>query len=129
MKTSKTIAIIAAFAALGVNQVSFAGGDHDHKPKHGGILAEGKAFDAELVAKPDLITIYVADHGKPMTSKGMKAKITMLNGSEKSEAELQPAGENKLEAKGKFNVGKGTKLVAVVTPEGKSATTLRFEIK
>lgn len=129
MKSSLLIAILAC--SMGVLSTSsvFAGGADDHKPKHGGIVSVGKAFDAELVAKPDLITIYVADHGKPMTSKGMKAKITMLNGSEKSEAELQPAGDNKLEAKGKFTVAKGTKLVAVIAPEGKSGSTFRFEIK
>lgn len=129
MKSSIATAILAAVISIGANNTALAGGGHDHKPKHGGILAEGKAFDAELVAKADLITIYVNDHGKPMTSKGMKAKITMLNGSEKSEAELQPAGDNKLEAKGNFVVTKGTKLVAVVTPEGKSGSTFRFEIK
>jgi hypothetical protein len=129
MKSSKTIAIIGAFAALGIGNPSYAGGEHDHKPKHGGMLAEGKAFDAELVAKPDLLTIYVNDHGKPMMTKGMKAKVTLLSGSEKSEAELQPAGDNKLEAKGKFAVAKGTKFVAVLTPEGKTGSTFRFELK
>lgn len=129
MKSSKIIATIAALLSIGTSTYLFAAGEHDHKPKHGGILAEGKAFDAELVAKSDVITIYVNDHGKPMMSKGMKAKLTMLNGSEKSEAELQPAGDNKLEAKGKFVVAKGTKVVAVVTPEGKSGSTFRFEIK
>ncbi|MGL4232620.1 MAG: hypothetical protein ACRCWJ_14750 [Casimicrobium sp.] len=127
MKLSRTFTYLASAFVLSFSAPLLAA--DDHKPKHGGIVAHGKAFDAELVAKADLLTIYVNDHGKPMTSKGMKAKITMLNGSEKSETELQPAGDNKLEAKGKFNVNKGTKLVAVVTPEGKSATTLRFEIK
>ncbi len=129
MKHISTLASVALAIGFGVSSPSFAGGEHDHKPKHGGVLAEGKAFDAELVAKPDLIVLHVSDHGKPMTSKGMKAKLTMLNGSEKSEAELQSAGDNKLEAKGKFTVAKGTKIVAVVTPEGKSASTFRFEIK
>ncbi len=127
MKTS--IALFANVVALALCAPAFAGGLHDHKPMHGGIVAEGKAYDAELVAKPDVITIYVNDHGKPMASKGMKGKITMLNGSEKSEAELQPAGDNKLEAKGKFTVVKGTKIVAIITPEGKSGSTFRFELK
>jgi hypothetical protein len=129
MKSSRKFTCLASALALSFSAPSFAGGSHDHSPKHGGIVAPGKAFDAELVAKPELITIYVNDHGKPMMSKGMKAKITMLNGSEKSEAELQPAGDNKLEAKGKFVVARGTKLVAVVMPEGKSGSTFRFEIK
>lgn len=127
MKSTHTFVYLAGALALSLSALSFAA--DDHKPKHGGIVAHGKVFDAELVAKSDLVTLYVNDHGKPMASKGMKAKITMLNGNEKSEAELQPAGDNKLEAKGKFAIVKGTKLVAVVTPEGKSATTFRFELK
>jgi hypothetical protein len=129
MKHLSTLASVVLAIGIGVSSPLFAGGVHDHKPKHGGIVAEGKAFDAELVAKPDLIVLHVSDHGKPMASKGMKAKLTMLNGREKSEAELQPVGDNKLEAKGKFTIAKGTKIVAVITPEGKSTSTFRFEVK
>jgi hypothetical protein len=127
----RVIATLFSALALSVaaTTTALAAGAHDHKPQYGGILTEGKAFDAELVAKTDLITIYVSDHGKPMMSKGLKAKITLLNGAEKSEAELIAVGENKLEAKGKFAVAKGTKAVATITPEGKSASTFRFEVK
>ncbi|MBL8308805.1 MAG: hypothetical protein JNL19_00140 [Burkholderiales bacterium] len=129
MKASSLTRSLVCALCLVAAPLAFAGGADDHKPKHGGIVSIGKAFDAELVAKADLITVYVNDHGKPMTSKGMKAKITMLNGTEKNDAELQPAGDNRLEAKGKFSVARGTKFVAVITPEGKSAATFRFELK
>jgi hypothetical protein len=128
----KKIALLAtAIASLAwlTTQGAFAAGSHDHSPKFGGIVAPGKAFDAELVAKPDLITVYLGDHGKPLASKGAKAKLIMLTGGEKSEVALEPAGESKLEAKGKFNVAKGTKAVLEVTLEGKKPSTVRFEIK
>jgi len=51
-----------------------------------------------------------------------------LNGAEKSEAELLPAG-NKMEAKGSFKVAKGTKGIAVLTLAGKPPATARFEVK
>ena len=100
----------------------------DHTPKHGGIWVETKALDFEIVAKPDVIQVYVGDHGKPVKLDGAKGKVTLLNGSEKSEVELAPAGD-RLEAKGSFKVAKGTKGIATVTLAGKSATTARFEVK
>lgn len=105
-----------------------AAGEHDHAPKNGGIVVESKVGDLEIVAKPDLLQIFISDHGKPMQLDGAKAKVTLLNGAEKSEAELMPAG-NKLEAKGSFKVAKGTKGIAVLTIAGKPPATARFEVK
>lgn len=120
----KTIAIACAIA-LSVAAVHAQ--KHDHGPKHGGIFVETKALDFEVVAKPDLIQVYVADHGKAVKLDGARGKVTLLNGSEKTEVELAPAGE-KLEAKGAFKVAKGTKGIAAVTLAGKGATA-RFEVK
>lgn len=103
-----------------------AGGNHN--PKFGGVVVETKAGDMEIVARPDSIQIYITDHGKALTLDGAKAKVTLLNGAEKSEAELAAAG-NRLEAKGAFKVAKGTKGVALVTLNGKPPVTARFEIK
>jgi hypothetical protein len=131
MKQKSRLIALALSSSLVAFSTAFAAGEHGdhHQPKFGGIVAEGKAFDAELVAKPDLITVYVSDHGKPMSAKGAKGKITLLSGTDKSEAELVPAGDNKLEAKGKFNVSTGTKALVVITPDGKTASTLRFTLK
>lgn len=101
---------------------------HGHSAKFGGIVVPGKQADLEIVAKPDLLQIYVDDHGKPVKLEGAKARVTLLSGTEKSDVDLVAAG-NKLEAKGAFKVAKGTKGVAVVTLAGKPAMTARFEIK
>jgi hypothetical protein len=58
---------------------------------------------------------------------GASAKITLLSGAEKQEAELKPAGD-RLEAAGSFKVGPGTKAVVVVTAKGKPSTA-RFTLK
>ncbi len=116
-------------AALAVSGASvMAAGGHGHDPKFGGIVVETKAGDFEIVAKPETLQIYISDHGKPVKIEGAKAKVTLLNGTEKSEAELAPASD-KLEAKGVFKVGKGTKGIAVVTLAGKPPATARFEVK
>lgn len=119
--------LLAASLALSGASVMAAGG-HGHDPKFGGVVMETKAGDVEIVAKSDSLQIYISDHGKPMKLDGAKAKVTLLNGTEKTEVDLIPAGD-KLEAKGAFKVGKGTKGIAIVTLAGKPPATARFEVK
>jgi hypothetical protein len=127
-----SIAVAFASIALSASASAFAAGGHhhdDHKPQYGGVVAEVKGTQYELVARPDSIVIFVDDHGKKVDTKGATAKVTLLNGSEKAEAALSPAGDNKLEAKGAFKVAPGTKAVAVVTRAGKPAQSVRFTVK
>lgn len=95
--------------------------------KHGGVVATASDLGFELVGTLTGAAIYVEDHGKPMAPTGLKGKLTVLNGAEKSEAELVVAGD-KLEAKG-VKLAKGSKVVAaLVTPTAK-AITVRFTVK
>ena len=119
--------LLATLAAFSTTAHLSAAEDH-HIPKFGGVVVETKAGDIEIVAKPESLQIYITDHGKPMKIDGAKAKVTLLNGTEKSEIELAVAG-NKLEAKGDFKVVKGTKGIAMVTLAGKPPVTARFQIK
>ena len=109
----------------------FAADKHDHghedKPLHGGLVTEIKDMDYELVAKPDVLQLYVRDHGKPVDVSRATAKITLLSGSDKQEIDLKPSGD-KLEAKGSFKVAPGTKVVAQVNLASKAATA-RFVLK
>jgi hypothetical protein len=100
----------------------------DHAPKHGGVVVETKAGDMELVAKPDVIVIHVSDHGKPMKVTSASGKVTVFNGSDKTEAPLALVGD-KLEAKGSFKVGAGAKVLAEVALNGKPAVAARFTLK
>lgn len=102
---------------------------HDVKSMYGGIVTEVKDINYELVAKPDSITLYVNDHGKPVETKGATASITLLSAANKAEVALAPAGENKLEAKGTFKIGAGTKAIAKVTLAGKPAQNVKFTLK
>ena len=127
----KTQALFAAIA-LSLAGSAFAAGakddqGHDHKPMHGGIVVPTKLMDYELVAKPTMIHLYLRDHGKAADVSKATAKDTLLTGTVKQEVELKPIG-NKLEAIGSFNVGPGTKAVAVVTVGGKPST-VRFDMK
>ena len=125
MKKFLTLAALALATASPVLAQKTA---HDHVAQHGGVFVEGKEADYELVAKPDVVQLYVNDHGKPMDVSKASAKLTLLSGADKQEVELKPAA-GKLEAKGTFKVGPGTKAVAVVTNAGKTLGTARFTLK
>ena len=112
---------------LAASSFANASKDHDHAPKHGGIVSEVKEIEYELVAKPDLIQLYVRDHGKTVDVSKAAAKLTLLTGAEKQEVDLKPA-DGRFEAKGAFKVAPGTKAVAAVTV-GTKITTVRFAIK
>ena len=123
----QALSVVALTSILTLPAIVQAHGDVE--PKHGGIVAIVKDIDYELVAKSDTVTIYIEDHGKSVDTKAATAKVTMLTGGQKSEASLTPAGDNKLEAKGKFDAKDGTKVIAIITFAGKPASTVRFEIK
>jgi hypothetical protein len=123
----KAMKLQSLLVALVFTVAGAAHAEGDHSPKHGGIVAEGKDWDFELVAKPATVQIYIRDHGKPADVSKASAKLTLLTGTEKQEVELKPVGD-KLEATGSFKLGPGTKAVAVVTVNGKPATA-RFTLK
>ena len=99
----------------------------DAKPTHGGIVQEANDLSFELVAQADGATIFIVDHEKPVAVAGTTGKLTVLNGADKSEAELKPAGD-RLEAKG-VKLASGSKVVASVIMADKKTVSLRFAIK
>jgi hypothetical protein len=129
MKFAQLLTVLA----LSTSGASFAADKHDHdhghehKPMHGGVVVEVKDMDYELVVKPDVLQLYLRDHGKPADISKTSVKLTLLTGSDKQEVELKPAGD-KLEAKGSFKTTASTKVVAVISSAGKSSTA-RFVLK
>ena len=126
----KPIHLLTALA-FGLSNGAFAAGGHDHAHEHtalhGGVVAEAKDIDFELVAKPDSLRLHVRDHGKPVDVAKASAKLTLLAGGVKQEVALKPAGD-KLEAMGQFKVTKA-KAVALVNLPGKPALTVRFVLR
>lgn len=121
--------VLSLLLACAVALPCYAQDKHgEHAPKYGGVVVETKAGDLELVARPDTILIYAGDHGKPMKLTSASGKVTVFNGAEKTEASLALAGD-KLEAKGRFKVGAGTKVLAEVSLNGKPAISARFTLK
>ena len=117
-------AVVLGLSALSFNAAFAHGGG---PAKHGGVVATASDLSFELVGSPDGAVIYVEDHGKPMAPAGMSGKLTVLNGAEKSEADLAVAGD-KLEAKG-VKLAPGAKVVAALTTPARKAITVRFTVK
>jgi len=114
-----------ALSFLSVNPALAHG---DVKPQYGGIVQKVNDVSFELVAQADGAIIYLMDHGKPVTSKGITGKLTVLQGSNKIEADIKEAGENTLRVLG-VKLGKGDKLVAALSNVGGKSMTVRFQIK
>lgn len=118
-----TLATAATFIAP---SPAIAHEDHG-KPQFGGVVAEAGHYQAELVARSDSLTIHVTEHGTPMPTAGGSAKVTLLAGGKKTEVALTPAGNNRFEAKGTFDL-KGAKAVAALKVPGNPPKTLRFAL-
>jgi hypothetical protein len=119
-----TIVTVSLALAYGI-----AAAHTQNPPQYGGMVQEVGEVQYEIVAKPDVITVYVDDHGKKVSTRDAKGKLTILRGKEKQEVDLQPAGDNKLEAKGSFSAEKGVRIVAVISLPGKPAKSIRWALK
>lgn len=115
---------LAIFAAADV----FAHDDHG-KPQYGGVVAEGGFLQAELVFAPNKATIYLTDHGKPVSSKGATAKLTILVAGKRSELSLAPSGQSQLEAALTTPIPKDARVVGVVTVAGQKPVSLRWVVR
>ncbi|MDT7838497.1 hypothetical protein [Aquabacterium sp. OR-4] len=123
-----TLTLATTGAALAADK-AHGPGHHDHQPQHGGVVVGGREFDHELVARPEAIRLYVRGHGQAVNLAQASARLVLLNGSEKQEVTLLPAGGDRLEATGSFKLGAGTKAVAALTIGGRAAGTVRFVLK
>lgn len=119
-----TTCLAIGLGALGVTAALAHGGA---TPQHGGIVQTAGDLGFELVSTADGAALYVDDHGKPVAPAGMTGKLTVLNGTQKSEADLVASG-NRLEARG-IKLAPGAKVVAALTTAQKKAVTVRFTIK
>ena len=99
------------------------------KPQHGGVVAEAALFQAELVLKQNLVTIYLSDHGKALSAKDVKGKLTVLADGKTHSLDLAPNATNSQLQTTLPAPIKAGKFVAQITLPNKPATSLRFEVK
>lgn len=127
MLKSKLAAVaVVAFGALATVNAAWAHGAA--APRNGGVVQVANDVSFELVADADGATIYLVDHDAPMPSTGITGKLTVLTGATKTEAEVKPAGDNKLKATG-IKLASGAKVVAVLNNVEGQTATVRFTVK
>lgn len=80
-------------------------------------------------ARPDSLTLYVSDHGKPVPTLGARADAVIYAGSNKTAVALEPAGENRMLARGGFRVGVGVRVAVTVALAGKQPVKVIFNLK
>ena len=122
MKILITVSLLAAVAC----GPAMAHGDA--KAQHGGVAVVANDLSFELTSESGGAAVYIVDHGKPADASKMSGKLTVLNGTAKSEGALKPAGGNKLVATG-MKLEKGAKAVALVQVAPGQSTTVRFTFK
>lgn len=122
----KLMTFLAMASAVSVSAPALA---HGEKPRHGGVLQTANDIAFELVNKDGAVTIYVEDHGNKVFTTGATGKLTVLNGTEKSEVPLEPAGENMLVTKGDAQLAKNAKAIVAVTFADKKTVNIRFVVK
>ena len=123
MKKLVTAAILG-LSLVSLNVMAHGGA----KPQHGGIVQTASDLSFELVPQANGAAIYVVDHDAPADVSKTSGKLTALNGANKSEAALSPAGGNKLEAKD-IKLVKGSKVVATLNGVSGKTVTVRFTVK
>lgn len=124
MRTFQSLVLL--LCALGAFGTAWA--HEDDVARHGGLLRHANDIAYELVAVPQGAQIYVEDHGKPVSTSMMLGKLTVLQGSAKSEAVLKPGGPNRLDAAG-VQITKGARVLAVINvPGGKAPVIVRYQV-
>lgn len=119
--------LAAACAAASIALAPAALAHGEAKARHGGVVQTAHDLGFELVVRGDVVAIYIEDHGKPVAPAGISGRLTVLNGTDKSEATLTAAGD-RLEARG-VKIAKGARVVAALTTADKKAMTVRFTLR
>ena len=125
MKRFFTLLLLGA-ASLTFNTMVLAHGST--KPQHGGIVQMVGETVFELVVLADKTELYLVDDGEELASADMTGKLTITSDGVKSEAILQPAGGNKLEAKG-VKIPSSAKVAVLLIRKDQSKIGANFTIK
>lgn len=95
---------------------------------HGGVIVEGKAITAELVAKPENLDVYLSNHGEPMDAQGAGGEVLLLSGGKKATVKLAPAEGNRLSGSGDYQLAPGAKAIVKLSVPGAADEQLRFSL-
>lgn len=89
----------------------------DLKPAHGGQIIEGKTMTVELLAQPELVTVYLSEHENVVDTKNASGEVILLNGGRKQVITLSPSGDNSLKGEGVTLEKNAKAIVKIKVPE------------
>lgn len=125
MKKTFALSLFSFAISIG-SSAAIAHAEHG-QPQYGGVVAEAGMAQFELVAQGDKLIIYVSNHGQAVATAGATGKLTILEGAKKSELDLKPAGDNRLDAKG--SAASGAKVLISVQLPNNSPMQARVVMK
>ncbi len=87
--------ILRALMIAAVSLTLMATADAQTKGPNGGVVVKADDHPVEFVIRDQEIVFYVGDHdGKPMPTKGLKARAVVQDGGKTSTITLSPAAPN-----------------------------------
>jgi len=99
----------------------------DMKSHHGGRMAEAGEYHVEMVAKGEVVEIYLADHdNKAVSAVGHKAVAILVIYGKSQRIVLEPAGDTKLSGKASSALPASAKGVVQITPPKGKTVQARF---
>jgi hypothetical protein len=115
------VKILLTAALLSIAPAAFA---HEvAKGPHGGPVAEAGHYHVELVARDNLIEVFLTDAtDKPVAPAGFKGVAILVNGGKSSRVTLEPTPDTRLSGKAAGTVPHILKgVVQITAPDGKTA--------
>lgn len=104
------------------------GHSHSHEGKNGGVVVDAGDFHVELVAKQDVIDIYIGDEDeKPISVAGYKALAIFAVAGKSQRVALEPVEGKRLSGKSPVALPAKFKGAVQITPPGKRAFTAKFD--
>lgn len=104
-----------------VSLVLIANADAQTKGPNGGVVAKADEHPIEFVLRGQELVFYVGDHdGKPMPTKGLKARAIVQDGGKTTTIALSPTAPNMFVGKLAGPLGPKARLVFSSTFEGHS---------
>jgi hypothetical protein len=127
------VLFLVAAAMLAGPVPALAGPGHDHaahaKPRHGGLVKDAGELTYELVATPTRLEVWVEEHGKPTSTEGASAKLTLIDSGSRVEVALAPAPPNRFVAAGDYKLKKGMAALLQVDVGGKEIAKIRYTLR
>ena len=116
--------ILALLTALFMSSAAWA---TDMKSQHGGRMAEAGEYHVEMIAKGDVVEVYLADHNnKAVSATGHKAVAVLVADGKSQRIVLEPAGDTKLSGKASSALPASAKGVVQITPPNGKTVQARF---